>query len=231
MKRFTILLCLFLMVGAMKLTAQPPFRPPIAAEVFEMQLERGDTVKVQKGFITAAAAQRMSQDYKADKRKSRVARNNGDEDATSIWFSLDVLENFIKTIRDSTRNADCQLNLGVRIYYAKYPSAQEMTAASFTGLNPVVAKHHTVFLVPTYYSDSLHMNADFSFDHIGNKCKPTLYYKVMENPTTKPISVLGALNSFRAPNSGTHVFYSVQNHGGLSPPNGAGTFPTPPKPQ
>lgn len=113
----------------------------------------------------------------------------GEQDARSVWFSLETLKEFIYNIEKTCCDSSCtDLQLGIRVYYAKYP---RFDSTSFTSLandpskisifndlqdvRTAYSDRHTVFMVPTYNkvvnSDTLHF--DFDPWHIGSCSNPT----------------------------------------------------------
>ncbi|MBK9532318.1 MAG: hypothetical protein IPO42_11170 [Chitinophagaceae bacterium] len=184
------------------------------------------------GLLDDNLAELMSDLYKRDKNKAYVTgTNNMKEDARSIWFSLEKLKLFIAKIESSVSGASCDHELGIRIYYAKYPN-NFSAFPSLVGLNPGLAGMHTVFLTPTFNNGK--RDVDFDFENVGdNPCKPIPYKDLLNanNPTKR--SALFGFSGRRnppEPKPDTNGLVSrprVENHGGLMPPPaGEGSFPT-----
>lgn len=101
-------------------------------------------------------------------RMERIYEDEGLKDAYGVWFGLEELENFIWIIRHYTEKANkhSDLNispkdLGVRIYYGKYPNRQIMErTTAFMEVDPSYADKHMVFMVPTFDNGEDHINFD-----------------------------------------------------------------------
>lgn len=207
--------------------------------------EMGYSDPFTSGLISFDAADSMSKLYRMDTRKasfisdpepgSRVSFIK--RDATSIWFTLDELKGFVQKIEacQPKRKGAYKPQLGIRIYYAKYPhSLTNFTTLS--GLSPDVAGMHTLFMVPTYNDTALHLNVDFNVDFVGSDSShPVPYYKLSPEQK-KTASILGfqppvwrdmvRVNTART--TGSISRDVIINHGGLSPPpDSLGSFPTP----
>jgi hypothetical protein len=184
------------------------------------------------GLLTNNLAWQMSQAYKNDDRKARYEKPDHSmaNDARSIWFSLETLKKFMAKIESSlrTENGESELNLGVRIYYAKYPV---MPDPRLKRLAANVAYRHTVFMVPTYMDTDTKKDIDFNFYHVGNKRKPTPYFRLLDSIPEMQPAILGSFNirDLMLRTEGLALMIDgIQNQGGLAPPPGsAGSFPTP----
>lgn len=175
-----------------------------------------------KNLLDVRLAKAISDNYKADKAKSTV--DGGLEDATSVWFSLDELKHYIWAIEDTLMKQGIKpdaLNMGMRIYYAKYPDASRIKEY---GVDERYASRHTVFMVATYKGAK--KNVDFDPWNIGpDKTKPTPFATLLRQ-TGKTGSLMknmraGVGGFGQYGNEGT-----VLNHGDLAPPPaGEGTFP------
>ncbi len=187
-----------------------------------------------EGLLTADIANEMSKLYSNDVRKSTIdgkKKNSSNLDATSIWFDLNTLKNYIARIEGSLKGAQCAPRLGIRIYYAKYP--QNLDRNRLADLSDSVKGRHTVFMIPTY-DISLDNHIDFSIDTIGsNPCQPVPFYKLIGINRKTPIVFVPGVTRETYVNASGHGVYrvgdeSALNHGGLAPPPaGTGTFPTP----
>lgn len=169
------------------------------------------------GLIDANLAKTFSDAYKADKGKSMID-GTGTEDARVIWFKLETLKQYIWKMEHELKAQGCNIDsmgLGINIYYAKYPDAEEMKKL---GYETEYALHHTAFLTATYQGDKGHI--DFDPWNIGtNKCKPTPLSELMRGAGKSKIAtgVNGATDT-----GGGHVL----NNGQLKPPPfGSGNFP------
>lgn len=123
-------------------------------------------------------AKQLFVDY-VDKNQPRLQIAENIEDANRLWFSLESLKNFIWQIEKEMCNKPCarenELRLGVRVYYARYPS--DMHIDGLRGLPKDYAEHHTLFMVPTY-EDQTGTQVDFDPWNWGNECTPTPLHKV-----------------------------------------------------
>ncbi len=201
-------------------------------------MEKGISDADELGFISYEAADTMSKLYNIDQEKStfkQVEQIDGKigilvtrQDARSIWFSLDILEEYIARIRNCQpkREGAYIPNMGIRIYYAKYPT----NFSRFPSLSTLrqVNNMHTLFMVPTYRDTLRNRDIDFNIAHIGSdSSRPTPYYKLPPE-AKKTVSILGFNNPFIWADADKIKTLSAMNHGGLSPPpDGSGSFPTP----
>ena len=153
---------------------------------------------------------------RASKRK--IVRGSGGglvEDSRSIWFSLDSLKKFIWEVETSVCANSCKnekqnlnLNLGIRLYYARYPIRSQVASypLQLTGISSVYENLHTIFMVPTYENN----NANTDFDP-RNFDQNTCTYKTIEKGQK---ALVFAPIPIAAPGQGT----LAKNHGGLCPP-------------
>ncbi len=89
-------------------------------------------------------------------------------DAHSLWVSLDVLKAFIADIeREVASNTQNQVgNLGVRFYYAAYPGNKVWNDAGYEDLNNLLGdtltsqyeKRHTLVAIPTFEKSGFHQD-------------------------------------------------------------------------
>lgn len=168
-----------------------------------------------RGSINAYFAQKIADNYKRDAAKKFIwynGNNSGQEDARSIWFSLETLKKFIWQIEASNCNKGCNDSLGVRIYYARYPEAKDPIWKTFN-LQPAgkYANHHTVFMVPTFWEQKSNLHYDFD---------PSL--KVCHSPFDTAISAKPTLLLFGFAGGATEPG-DAQNHGNLIPPDLSGS--------
>jgi hypothetical protein len=187
--------------------------------------------------LSANAAKDMADAYYKDSSKSFIEFNGRNasytEDAKSIWFSLETLKKFIWNIEKS-KCQGCNLTLGIRIYYAKYPDTNYMMN-KLAVVNPQYSFHHTLFMVPTYFKTEVNRNVDFDPRFPGkDPCKPTSLKERFEKDILTldsagvimfPTGQNGRSNFSRAAAGLTDP--TIQNHGDMAPPpRGTGTFPT-----
>jgi hypothetical protein len=176
--------------------------------------------------ISGNLAKSMFTDYK-NQNQPLLQLDDGTEDANRIWFSLETLKNFIWKIEEEACKHACirPMNLGVRIYYAKYPD--NMNNPELNTLPANYAKHHTLFMVPTY-QDISNNETQWDFDpwHWGsNACEPTPLVDLFKNASSvvspfgankSLILTLGETNYYKSAN-GTISEWAM-NHGNMNPP-------------
>lgn len=140
---------------------------------------------------------------------SNMPNATSQTDATAVWFTLDDIKNFILEVQKDTCGKSCNSKLGIRIYYARYPTSISTLSTQFpgyNGVNPNYGGYQTVFMVPTIDVNGNHK--DF-------------------NPLDKNHSICdtSAIN-FEGPNRGTIRVLAGKNHGELCPPVCSLTPPT-----
>jgi hypothetical protein len=201
-------------------------------------MEAGVENPSELGFINYDLADSMSKLYRLDANKAsyRQMERSGEvylyltqKDATSIWFSLDAIEEFLMKIKNCNPKRDGIYNprKGIRIYYAKYPD----NMAPFTGLGglaPNVRNKHTLFMVPTYQDTVAGINVDFNTNYLGTDSSRPLPYYMMPAEAKRTASILVFNNPFIWLDAEDIRTRRILNHGGLSPPpDSSGGFPTP----
>lgn len=128
--------------------------------------------------LPLGAAKIMAENYyKTDVPSSKGLQVDGSfEDARSIWFSLEELENFMWIIRNYTDNDKISVpakDLGVRVYYGRYPDLPTLRAnTDFKGVNFEYANMHTVFMVPTYKDGDQQIDFDPQGSFSNGKLTP-----------------------------------------------------------
>ena len=132
------------------------------------------------------------------------------EDSRAIWFSLDSLKKFIWEIESSVCKNECNTptNLGIRLYYARYPDNLQNNA-QLQNLSPGYANLHTVFMIPTYERGGINM--DFNPHNYKGNC----VYDTIPKSDNQFLSTMAFMP---IPNSTT-----AKNHGDLCPPVCDGT--------
>jgi len=178
------------------------------------------------GYIDFETAKKMSILYRSDISKKYI-NGSKDADATSIWFSLNTLKNFIKRIEDSVGKQPYSESMGVRFYYAKYPAIDEMQRNTGIRDMSIYANYHTIFMVPTYFDTLTRDDVDFNIHNIGpDKSKPLPYYRA-KDPVVGQYGILVG-TKFRYVAVDKTRYAKAANHGGLAPPpEEEGAFPTP----
>jgi hypothetical protein len=118
------------------------------------------------------------------------------------------------------------LNVGVRIYFGRYPTASGMAAhGDLAGLPQNYQQHHTAFFVPTY-QDLADPRIQWDFDpwHWGTTtCRPTSFREWFSR-TGEGTEPFGTQKSLILTLSEQQFFPSfntntILNHGGLIPPD------------
>jgi hypothetical protein len=149
-------------------------------------------------------------------------------EARSVWFNLDVLKKFIYQIESKSCNT-CTGDLGIRIYYGRYPGVSGWSIFSDLsqldtdvklksgGINNY-GNLHTVFMVPTIMKSDGY-NHDFNpggpygcdaYDAIKE-------YRKMSEDTLQPVPL------YTTAAFGTQVMaLMAQNHGDACPPPPSG---------
>jgi hypothetical protein len=171
------------------------------------------------GRINFSTAMRMANDYALDKGKYYIWNqdvNTEVPDARNIWFDLARMKQIIGYIESKLCQAQCNENthLGIRFYFAKYPDKNTIQSLpDLTGVPLDYERHHTLFMVPTYWDPVKKANIDFDPGGITKGC------------ILAPIDPIKghALIATGPSEAGT----DGENHGGLRPPpENTGSFPT-----
>lgn len=176
--------------------------------------------------ISAGVAKTMSGNYQQI-NQPKLMIEGGIPDAKTMWLSLETMKAFIWKIEQAICNKGCtnNLNLGVRIYFGRYPVASAMASTpDLAGLPATYQQHHTAFLVPTY-QDPANASVQWDFDpwHWGNAtCTPTSFRTWFNGSEGRDpfgtdkslILTLSEQQFFPSFNTNT-----ILNHGGLTPPD------------
>jgi hypothetical protein len=175
----------------------------------------GDLDSLVDNEIRFRTARSLSIQYRVDSGKKYIwkARQAQREnlDATSIWFGIDVLKKFIREIERKSCRMDCREKLGIRFYYARYPSLSELKDnPDFRDVDRRFADRHTIFMVPTFRDSARNKNLDFDLK-VGH-CRAV--FDTAKDQSSL-IFALGGLGR------------RIENHGGVAPPPATeGLFPT-----
>ncbi|MDZ7934583.1 MAG: hypothetical protein U5M51_06395 [Emticicia sp.] len=165
--------------------------------------------------LSIFAAKTMSNNY-------RLLSPANETETRSIWFKLETLKNFIYQIENATCNKNCDAikmqNLGIRFYFAKYPTSADPAANSpefaFLAQNPDYYGKKTLFMVPTFYDPTNPAAGDVDFDPSwaarpeNNSCKPKSMDDLMKRENPESLFKLTVI----APDPN-----DLQNHGMLCP--------------
>jgi hypothetical protein len=101
--------------------------------------------------IPATLIQTLVNNYR-NTQLATINTNLNMNDAHSIWFNLATLKKFIADIESETQkvNPDVTENdLGIRFYYAAYPTAENWNQMENQPIGQEYAGKHTLVLVPT----------------------------------------------------------------------------------
>ncbi len=171
--------------------------------------------------IRAETAKMMSTNYKLI-NQPLLAIDGNIPDATSIWFSLESLKNYIWKIEQAACKAGCDnaLRLGMRVYYGRYPESMTNELAN---LDPAFAQHHTLFMIPTF-QDTNNSTVHWDFDpwHWGSDpCKPTTmtqWFAISPRPFGEQNSLIFSIDEDQYFMNNNGTLSSALNHGDLIPP-------------
>lgn len=174
-------------------------------------------------YMDGDLLRRMARDYRSHYQKkitnaySASARIDSITDASSIWFSLDSLKRFIGEIEYNVcknKKGPGKLELGIRIYYAKYPSTGALSPyKDLKDVPPEFENVHTVFMVPTFdkiIDVGKLQHVDFAPQYeLSPAGEPITIEALQKDPVKfKQLLIMGV-------NSGR---YPALNHGGVCPP-------------
>lgn len=161
-------------------------------------------------LINANFANALVKNYRDDNGKNYIWKGSQQteiNDARSIWFDLETVKKFIWQIEDGQCENQCNDLLGIRIYFGKYPDAKsevwdelDIETEELQRLKNY-ADHHTIFMVPTYWSRDGNYHQDF--DPRSKKCRTAIDFTKPNDPFH---GLLGG-----APDG--------QNHGNIIPPD------------
>jgi hypothetical protein len=173
--------------------------------------------------LPMALVEDMTSGY-ISKQKTAIDDSHGINDARMVWFDLETIKKFIYHVennaKNDTQNPTSSDKLGIRIYYANYPSDSLWKKEEYDNklapfLSHPIRKNyghlHTVVMIPTIRDKN---NIDMDFD----PTIPITYTNGIENTgnnSTLPISGIAPV----AIQAGQSNNIGAQNHGGLFPPH------------
>ena len=170
--------------------------------------------------IDAGLVTNMIENYKTGHYNAFV-NGNRRVDSRSVWFSLDRMKQFIYEIEKNTCTKGCNSidSLGVRIYFAEYPSEPEVWnqyPQLVNELPNIYRGRHTLLMIPTMRMGGI--NTDFDPRAWVAKCTPEAMESVMSRLQRAKV---GSTTSFNrafvfVPGSGDPT--TSLNHGTLDPP-------------
>ena len=143
-------------------------------------------------------------------------------DARAIWFDLESLKKFIYHIEHTTKSIDSDIDtkdLGIRIYYATYPTedkwddyGKHLAPFRFGSKTKLYGKKHTLIMIPTIKREEV----DLDFNPEDKYTYTSGYKGVDEKIKFKYYAVDSKVkvSSFTAEPD----YVSAKNHGGLFPP-------------
>ncbi len=126
------------------------------------------------------------------------------DDAHSVHFGLDTLKKFITDIETEAQKNNpgvTEEDLGIRFYYAAYPTADNWSTMANTTIGTDYAQRHTLIMIPTLKKEDENGDLlDYDF-----------------NPMDSTEGELPAMLTQQ--NQGLSGEIMSQNHGALNPPN------------
>ncbi|MCG2615050.1 hypothetical protein LZZ85_12195 [Terrimonas sp. NA20] len=160
---------------------------------------------------------------------SRLREVHKRDDARAIWFSLDKLKAYICAIEKQVSKIDtsaCKIrNLGIRMYYGRYTGEVDEVARDYVD-------RHTIFMVPTYVSDSMPVRFDgdifYRYKHqdfdpwASSRCKINTFRYPPDQLPTKPLDAILSIS----PNYGRRIRLLWPGIDSLPPANGPFSFET-----
>ncbi|WP_340201564.1 hypothetical protein [Ascidiimonas sp. W6] len=170
--------------------------------------------KSEKPLLSLKLVHEMTQLYQS---------NPNIDDTKAIRFDLETLKNFIYHLEiEAKKNNIPSKDLGIRIYYSRYPKlstwydAFQRDLFGFTG-NAITRQYemrHTLVMIPTIHRDSI--NYDF------NPLEPGTYSTGLQVARFLSSSEQDTLTSkkYTFALSVTQPVTNAQNHGDLYPPFG-----------
>nr|WP_321245660.1 hypothetical protein [uncultured Psychroserpens sp.] len=179
------------------------------------------------------------QDNQLSEINSGLAMN----DARAISFDLETLKKFIYHIETITKDKDSTISsedIGIRIYYAKYPDESKWGTISYKNAldgfrgDPITEQYenkHTLLLMPTIKRNDTYFDFNPNDQRTYTKQMNELTEQQQEgsqpiytNSTNTTIG-LSLMPSSSSRSLGTGSSSTVaQNHGGLFPPNSDSGF-------
>lgn len=150
----------------------------------------------------------MVENYK-DNQLKYINESLQIDDSRATWFDLETLKKFIYHIevkaKNNTEKPIFNKNLGIRLYYASYPSAIDDSISK----DPIFKKqtrHHTVILIPTRKEGDLII--DFDPDN------PETYTKSLNEVFLNQIKLI------KKENDSVPLLYSIKNSNSLKEVSG-----------
>jgi len=160
--------------------------------------------------ISKAAAKDLADRYKKECQPlltSRMPDSAHNKDARSIVFPIEQLKKMIWEIESNTRNLNSNHELGIRMYYGKYPDitaiqkdAKHPLHHDYENLPAEFSHHHTLFLVPVFKDDQ---GVDHDFDP-------------WQAAVTGTLQALDVSSDNNAPHASSMT--AQMNHGNICPP-------------
>lgn len=154
--------------------------------------------------MTNAFVKELINNYRNNQLKA-INSNLEMSDAHSIWFDLPKLKKFIADLETEAIKVDpsaTENDLGIRFYYAAYPSIENWTMMENHPVPKEYAQRHTLVMVPTLKKEDengILLDYDFNTSN-GQTIAMALKSRGAQNPT------------------GDEGL--TQNHGNLIPPDG-----------
>jgi hypothetical protein len=169
----------------------------------------GLSTPITPAMISYTTAVRMSTAYHQDKGKCYINGDPERPDALSITFPMEQMKNFVWTVDRLVCEQECSnQQLGVKVYYGKYPkeTGLESASADIRRMPTEYADRHSLFFVPVIRAND---HQDWQvFD-------PTAQPTNCVYPNIPPDSIKLVAYLLDAPPAGPA---DANNHGGLRPP-------------
>jgi hypothetical protein len=161
--------------------------------------------------------------------KPGIGNKTNTQPAPNIWFSLDTLKRFIWNIEHNVCGIKCgdknfNAQLGVRIYFAKYPDANIMQGITdLLNVNPTFANQQTLFMIPTFdetditQAPAVTKHIDFDPTNRGTFKSSSCSFQKLD-VTSGAVLAFGIPLAPAPPPQGNTNNTQGQNHGTLCPP-------------
>lgn len=150
-------------------------------------------------------------------RNSQLAEINANldiDDAHSIWFDLGTLKKFIADIECEAQRVNPEISendLGIRFYYAAYPTVANWSQIGNLPISQDYAGKHTLVMIPTLrMEDESGEPCNYDF----NPLNPDTYTRSGNDPKFEAEALALSSRETSSPNETL-----AQNHGQLIPPS------------
>ena len=201
----------------------PPTKPAHSPEKICMDYSKGDISELSLPLV-----HEMVHGYR-DNQLAKINASSEFSDAHSIWFDLETLKKFMYHLEISAKKNDVSSKeLGLRIYYSRYPLADtwQATYPDLVGhVDPAYQEHHTLVMIPTIKKQGKNGVIDMDFNPI-DKTTYEKGLKKIEGDINPKIRIPALSGIDKAANYGSANLkiatkarsIIAQNHGSLIPP-------------